>query len=43
MEENEAKKEMIRISAGNVMSGGVDHEGNLHIWGKREYIVIPDK
>ena len=37
------KKELVNIFTGYQLSGGVDSEGELHLWGKKENMVIPEK
>ena len=37
------KKEIVSLVTGNKLSGGVDTEGELHLWGKSEYAVFSEK
>ena len=37
------KKEIVSLVTGQHLSGGVDTQGELHLWGKKEYSVVPEK
>ena len=39
----ESRTEIVTLGCGNDMSAGVDREGELHMWGKKEYMAIPEK
>lgn len=43
MKERKAIKEIKSLVTGNKVSGGVDQEGELHLWGFDEYTVVPEK
>ena len=37
------KKEIVKLVTGQQNSGGVDTDGELHLWGRKEYAVVPEK
>ena len=41
--DDQIMKEIKSIVLGYQLSGGIDAEGELHLWGLKEYSVIPDK
>ena len=36
------RKEIVSVTTGHFVSGGVNREGELHLWGRKENVVIPD-
>ena len=34
---------IVSIVTGHMVSGGVDTEGELHLWGRNEHAVVPEK
>ena len=34
---------IVSLVTGQMLSGGVDTEGELHLWGRNEHAVVPEK